>query len=74
MLRRQCAFIAPGQALKLQSQETMNSQSPFNSGKTYSFSRTLKKLKSTVSNNDDVLYDEEEHYYDEIDVLVQHID
>ena len=36
--------------------------------------RTLKKLKTNVSNYDDEFYDEEEDYYDEIDVLVEHVD
>jgi hypothetical protein len=48
--------------------------SPLNGGSTFSRTRTLKKLKSNVSNVDDELYDEEEHYYDEIDVFVDHID
>jgi hypothetical protein len=49
-------------------------KSPMNSVSTFSRARTLKKLKSNISNIDDELYDEEEHYYDEIDVLVEHID
>jgi len=48
--------------------------SPLNRGTTFSRARTLKRLKSNFSQIDDELYDEEEHYYDEIDVLVEHID
>jgi ribosomal protein S20 len=75
VLKRQETFIAPGQVDKFQSRGTMLlKKSPMNSVSTFSRARTLKKLKSSVSNIDDELYDEEEHYYDEIDVLVEHID
>ncbi len=45
-----------------------------NGASPWSRTRTLKKLKTDISNYDDELYDEEEHYYDEIDVLVEHVD
>ena len=48
--------------------------SPMNGASSWSRARTLKKLKSNSLIIDDELYDEEEHYYDEIDVLVEHVD
>ena len=45
-----------------------------NRGTTFSRARTLKRINSNFLHIDDEFYDEEEHYYDEIDVLVEHID